>query len=195
MSQPIVLDLETKKTFQEVGGQHADKLGVSVVGVYSYEDDAFYTFVEKEFDRLFRLLERSSAIIGFNINSFDLPVLQPYYVGKLTKFRTFDIMDEVKSALGRRLALNDLATATLNVKKSGHGLMAINYYHEGRWDELKKYCLDDVRITRDLFEYGKKHNTIYYPGTHGRQSFSVRWNTLDLNGHAETESINLTLPI
>src|SRR3989344_49352 len=150
MGKPVVLDLETKKTFQEVGGKKADQLGISVVGLYSYESDRYYTFLEQELDTLFRILEHSSLIIGFNIHSFDLPVLQPYYVGTLAQFATFDIMDEVKNAVGRRLALNDLASETLHVKKSGHGLLAVNYYNEGKWDELKRYCLDDVRITRDL---------------------------------------------
>ena len=110
------------------------------------------------------------------------------------EFATFDIMDEVKNAVGRRLALNDLASETLHLKKSGHGLLAVNYYNEGKWDELKRYCLDDVRITRDLFEYGKRHGEIYFAGQYGKQTIRVNWTAVGAsNGTSDT--IHLTLPI
>ncbi|OGG32163.1 hypothetical protein A3I80_04620 [Candidatus Gottesmanbacteria bacterium RIFCSPLOWO2_02_FULL_40_10] len=41
----------------------------------------------------------------------------------------------------------------MGLKKSGHGLMAINYFRQGDWQKLESYCLDDVRITRDLYSY------------------------------------------
>jgi DEAD/DEAH box helicase domain-containing protein len=40
--------------------------------------------------------------------------------------------------------------------------MAIDYYKEGKWEELKKYCLDDTLITRELFDYGVKVGEINY---------------------------------
>lgn len=185
------MDLETKKSFQEVGGKKPEELGVSVVGIYSYEDDSYKAFLEKELEQLFPMLEQASFLVGFNINRFDLLVLQPYYVGNLSKLVTLDILEEVKKVLGKRIALDDLARETLGVKKSGHGLLAINYYKEGRLEKLKRYCLSDVKLTRDLFEYGKKHGRLFYKDVYGRQEIKVNWQ--DLN--QKTKEINLTLPI
>jgi len=191
MGKPVVLDLETKRSFREVPNADHRLLGVSVVGTYSYETDRFRAYREEEFDELFQLLERSSLIIGFNSREFDLPVLQPYYVGRVDTFPQLDLLEEIKNSLGKRIALNEFATETLGVKKSGHGLMAITYFNEGRWDELINYCLDDVRITRDLYEYGKKNGVLYYKGPFGRREVRVNWNGREQNG----THLNLTLPM
>ncbi|MFA5811488.1 MAG: hypothetical protein WC956_04060, partial [bacterium] len=46
--------------------------------------------------------------------------------------------------------------------KSGSGLEAIRLWREGRMEELKRYCLDDVRLTRDVYEYGAAHGELFY---------------------------------
>jgi DEAD/DEAH box helicase domain-containing protein len=73
-----------------------------------------------------------------------------------------DILSEVTKALGHRVSLNSVAKATLGETKSGNGLDAIKYYEAGEWDKLEKYCLDDVRITKEIFEYGARHKEIFY---------------------------------
>lgn len=190
MSAPIVLDLETKKTLQETKGD-ISKLGVSIVGIYDYAKRQYYSFFENQLNRLFPLLEKASVLIGFNIKNFDLPVLNSYYIGNLTSFPILDLLEEIKTSFGRRLALDDLVRETLGVKKSGHGLLAINYYRDKNFDKLKKYCLHDVELTQQLYEYGKKHGRLFYRGSYGREEIKVNW---DKNGW-ESEDINLTLPI
>lgn len=191
MSYPIVLDLETKKTFREVGGNFPEKLGVSIVCLYDYGTDKFFSFFEKEFDKLFKILEKASLIIGFNSSKFDLPALSSYYVGNISSFPQLDLLEDVKNELGKRIALNELAGETLGVKKSGHGLMAIDFFHEGKLDELTKYCLDDVKITRDLYEFGKKNGKIFYKTAFGRREIKVKWS----DSRGASSDINLTLPI
>ena len=188
---PIVLDLETKHTFREFA-EHK-KLGISVVAIYDYRDNKGKVFTESEINQLFPILENSSYIIGFNSNSFDLPVLQAYYPGDLTKFTTFDILEDVRSKIGRRLSLNDIISATLGVKKSGHGLMAIEYYREGKWDELKKYCLDDATLTKDLLEYGAKYQEINYLSENGKMTIKVDWKKY-LEDNGSNNNVALTLP-
>lgn len=187
---PVVLDLETKYTFRE----YADpkKLGITVVGLYDYNTNQTKTFREKELPELFSLLEASSYLIGFNIKSFDLEVLQGYYPGKVSQFPTFDLLDDVRSKIGRRLSLNDLILATLGKKKSGHGLQAIELYKEGKWDDLKKYCLDDVMLTKELFEFGAEKGEVMYLNEKGKVPIKVDWKKY-LNDQGKSESY-LTLP-
>ncbi len=168
MRAPVVIDLETKKTFREV--KDNKDLGVSMLGLYNYSDQKQYSFEEKDLPKAFPLLEGASIVIGFNIISFDLPVLQPYYPGKVGDFKTFDIIDYVKDSIGRRLSLNDLVWATLGKKKSGHGLLAIEYYRAGKIDELRSYCMDDVMLTKELFDYGALRNEIVYLNERGKVS-------------------------
>src|SRR3989344_6547635 len=175
MGAPIVLDLETKKSFREANSNDPAKLGVSVVWLYSYETDKYRSFREEEFKELFPIIERSSAIVGFNIRDFDLPALNAYYPGDLLKFPLVDMLEDIKNVLGRRIALDEFAKETLKVHKSGHGLQAINWYNEGNWEDLCKYCLDDVKITKQLYEYGQKNGALYYLGPFGRKEVRVNW--------------------
>ena len=159
----IVLDIETKNLFSDVGGkENLTKLSLSVAGVFSYTDNAFLTFSENEMPQFQNLLGKTDLIIGFNINHFDLPVLQKYLSVDLSKIPTLDIMNEVVSKMGHRVSLDDLVSNTLGKRKSANGLMAVQYWREGRIDELKKYCLDDVRLTRDLYEHGLKNGEIKF---------------------------------
>ncbi len=171
---PVVLDLETKFLYRDVNYDRR-RLGISVVGLYDYASDAHLSFEENELNKLFSYLENSSYIVGFNINSFDLPILQAYYPGKLSQFATFDLLDDVREKIGRRLGLNDLTSATLNKKKSGHGLQAIDLYKDGKIEELKRYCLDDVRLTKELLEQGAEKGEIYYLNEKGRSPIKVEW--------------------
>lgn len=192
MNKPVVLDLETKKTFREAKSSKPEDLGVSIVGIYDYATDTYKGYREEEFDQLFTLLEKASVIIGFNSNSFDLPALNPYYVGDLLSFPKLDLLEVIQQVLGKRIALDEFAKETLQVNKSGHGLMAIDYFKEGKWEELERYCLDDVKITRDLYEYGKEHGKIYYLESFGRRAVPVEWNSLVRSGGSD---LNLTLGI
>jgi len=187
---PVIIDLETKHTFRDFA-EHA-KLGVSVMAMYDYATQKGVVYEEKDLAKSFPLLENASYVIGYNSNGFDLPVLQAYYPGDVTKLSTFDILEDIRLKIGRRLALNDVAFATLNKKKSGHGLMAIDYYKEGKIDLLKQYCLDDVMITKELFDYGVKYGEVQYINEAGRNSIHINWKQyMEDNGKTQTE---LTLP-
>ena len=73
---PVILDLETKYTFRDFN--QPNKLGVSVVSIYDYQRNNFFSFLERDIDKIFSFLENASYIIGFNIKEFDLKVLQGY---------------------------------------------------------------------------------------------------------------------
>ena len=164
MNDTLVIDLETKKSFAEVGGEkNIRDLGISVAGVYSYNKNAFFAFEEHELSKVQEMINESSHVIGFNIIHFDLPVLEPYVdKGSLDRLAVTDLFVHAVNFLGHRVGLGALAQATLGESKSGHGLEALEWFRQGRVEEVKKYCLDDVRLTRDLFEYGKKHGHVLF---------------------------------
>ena len=61
----IVLDIETKNSFEDVGGRDGlKKLDVSVVGVYSYSDDKYIALDEGEMEKLGEVLEAYALGIG-----------------------------------------------------------------------------------------------------------------------------------
>ncbi len=162
MGERLVLDLETQKDFAEVEGRKLELLGVSVVGVYSYEANRYDAYLESDLaTKLAPRLQAAALLIGFNIRRFDLPVLQPYVPFAVTSLPVLDIMEEVVRNLGHRLSLDCLSKATLSKGKSGNGLEALRWFKEGRFDLITKYCLDDVKLTKELYDYGKQHGRIF----------------------------------
>lgn len=187
---PVILDLETKHTFREFNDPQ--KLGITTVAIYDYRDHQAKAFLEKELNKLYPILESASYIIGYNVRSFDLAVLQAHYPGKVDQLPAFDILEDIRDQIGRRLALNDILYATLGKKKTGHGLMAIDLYKEGKINQLKQYCLDDVILTKEIFEYGVKNGQIYYLDSTGKVAIKVNWRKyLEQSSKNDT---HLTLP-
>ncbi|MCX6786180.1 MAG: ribonuclease H-like domain-containing protein [Candidatus Komeilibacteria bacterium] len=198
MGDKLVLDLETKKSFDEVGGQqNTAQLEVSVCGVYSYDRDEFRAFKEEEFKELGEWLKAASLIIGFNSKSFDFTVLQPYYKFNLSKLPHLDILEEVYHALGHRLKLDSIAQSTLGFGKSGSGLDALWYFKNNDWDSLIKYCLDDVRVTREVYEYGRRHGHLWYDSMGRHETIPIRWGNgqtikdLILNAYKSGEQVEI----
>lgn len=175
----VVYDLETKHTFDEVGGGRdaVEKLGISVLGAYDYVTDEFLMFEEKELDQFEKRLQDKPLLVGFNNKKFDTPVLQPYMRFDLKVIPEFDILEELAKILGHRVSLDSVASATLGKTKIGHGLDAIRYYRNGEMDKLKKYCLEDVNITKQVYEYGAEKSELFYTpkfGT-GKSRVEVIW--------------------
>ncbi len=159
----IVFDLETQKSFQEVGGRgHNDQLKISVLGLYSYKDDQYYCFEEHEIYLAGEMFQEADQIIGFNIKSFDFEVLRPYVNFDVHSLPYLDIMEEVAKIIGHRVKLENLAQSNLGIGKSADGLEALRMYKQGRMDELKKYCTQDVRVTKELYDYVLKNNKLQY---------------------------------
>lgn len=154
MGKEIVLDIETANSFADVGKYDPSLLKVSLVGVYSYATDTYESFLEPDLPKLWRMLESADRIIGYNLFGFDYPVLNTYYPGDLASFPTLDIMKDIEKVIGFRVKLDDVAHGSLGVGKSGNGLQAIEFFRRGEIDKLREYCLQDVKVTKEVYEFG-----------------------------------------
>lgn len=161
LMREIVLDIETQNIFEK-GNRDATKLRISFVGIYDYMTGKYEGFFENDLPKLWQVLEHCDRLIGYNIKGFDIPVMNAHYAGDLTKLPQLDLMEEITKTTGFRLKLDDVAQSTLGIGKSGSGLDAVKYYQEGRLDLLKEYCLQDVKVTKQIYEYGRMHGHITY---------------------------------
>ena len=156
----IIFDIETKNFFTDpgVGRDNFDALEISVVGLYSYAEQRAWCVEEHELASLAPYFERAETIVGFASNRYDIPVLNRYLQkathGALNLWdkSRVDLLDIVERALGHRVSLSRLAEENLGERKGQSGAEAITMFREGRMDELKAYCLQDVDMTRRLFE-------------------------------------------
>ncbi|MBI3009568.1 MAG: WYL domain-containing protein [Candidatus Omnitrophica bacterium] len=151
MGERLVMDLETQKDFNEVEGRKPELLGISVAGVYSYEENRYDAYLEADLkEKLAPRIQNASLLIGFNIRRFDLAVLQPYLPFSVTPLPVLDIMEDVVKNLGHRLSLESLAQATIT-----------------------QYCLDDVKLTKELFDYGKIHGKLFATNRFGNEKLQI----------------------
>jgi len=161
----VVLDIETKNAFSDVGGQRfLHKLDASFVGVYSYNQDKYLSFFEDQFKELEEFLKGAGLIIGFGLTRFDVPVMDKYFEMNFFSVPRIDILDEIEMTSGRRISLNLLAKANVGMEKTyASGLEAIRLYNEGKMKELEEYCLQDVRVTKEVYDLVKKQGFLLVP--------------------------------
>src|SRR5580704_11613474 len=184
----LVFDIETQNFFSDpgVGRDNFAALKISVVCVYSYAQDKYFSFEESEMAACAELFATAKTIIGFSMNRYDVPVLNCYfqklgklpnggYAPKIWEMNRIDLLDEIELAVRGRVSLSRLAEANLGVKKGMHGSMAIALYRDGKMDELKEYCLNDVKLTKELYDLSRKQNFLMVPNKETGESVKVEF--------------------
>lgn len=172
----IVFDLETQNVFSEVGSSDPTALDISVATVYDSHTDTYTTVTVDDIDQLWPIIEQADALVGYNSNHFDIPLLNKYYPGDLTQIKSIDLLEDIKIALGRRIRLDSVAQATLGARKTADGLQAVRWWREGNIKDIKKYCEQDVRVTKQLFEYAREHGHVKFKDGHRKRDIILNIN-------------------
>lgn len=180
----VYFDLETQRSISDVGGYaNRANLKVSVAVTYSTATGEYTMFREEDHDALTDQLVKADLVVGWNHIAFDYPVLQPYVLPTLAEQTlNLDMMSDVDARIGRFLKLGDVASATLGIGKSAHGLDAIRWWQEhkksGEFEPLRRiaeYCAIDVKVTRGLYEHGATRGFIRYEEANNPIELTVDW--------------------
>jgi DEAD/DEAH box helicase domain-containing protein len=172
----VVFDLETQRSAEEVGGWgNTHLMRVSVGVVWDSRDGEYKVFYEHQMDELIALLQAADVVVGFNVLRFDYGVLRDYTKVDLTRLPTFDLLADLHRLLRHRVSLQALAEATLNAAKSADGLQALRWFKEGKLQEIADYCVQDVRVTKELLEYGMNHGTVSFMSYGREKRVAVDW--------------------
>ena len=165
----LVFDIETRNTFEQVGSDLPSALDLSVLSIFDSRDDSMKSFEMHELEKAWPLFEGVDFLVGFNSDHFDIPLLDKYYPGDLHKIKSVDLMKSVKETLGRRIKLDNIAGATLGKNKIANGLEAIKWWNEGKIDLIRKYCEEDVYITRDVFLFALNNKKVFANDREGKK--------------------------
>jgi hypothetical protein len=187
----IVFDIETRNFFHDVGSSDPAALDIAVVGVYDSETDTYASYLQEELNQLWPILERADMLIGYYSEHFDLPLLNKYYPGDLSNIKHLDILKEIRKQYGRGMKLDKLAEGTLKTNKSGDGFDAVRWWREGKIDEVRKYCLDDVKITKEVYDYAIAHQKLFFK--EGSQIKEIKLDTSDWEKPSENK-MTFSLP-
>ncbi len=168
----LVFDIETSNFFTdpEVGWDNFEALHISALGVYSYKKDSYRCFGEAELREAMPLFRSAETIVGFSINRYDVPALQLAFQRitegeriHLWEKHRVDLAERLEDITGRRISLSRLAFVNLGIKKEHHGSEAIVLYREDRIAELHAYCLNDVKLTKELYDRSVRDGYLLVP--------------------------------
>lgn len=155
----ITYDIEIAKPIDKVrGGWDGAKkglAGISSVVLFDSDTGRYHLFDGTTTEQCVEHLNRADLLIGFNCIEFDQPALEGYS-GKSIQKPSFDILQSIWSALGKKekgYGLGLVAERTLGLAKSGDGESAPRLAAQGRWAELLDYNLNDVYLTKTLYEH------------------------------------------
>lgn len=184
----LVFDIETIGNISSPN--FVDEMQITVVGVYNYAKDEYKTYFLEELTELENDLKQAHLLVGFNNDHFDTPILNKYFQFDLFSIASFDILREFRSKTGKRLGLDAIAGMTLGNSKSGTGANAMTLYQTGKLQELADYCLNDVKLTKDIFEYCIHQKHLIYPSRDGwlRLKVDMEYNLDDFIENNTTKS-------
>ena len=155
-------------------------MGFGIACAYDYFDDTYHFFDGEEGRIELCELLNCKLAVTFNGVKFDSRILlgndrrlmHDVTANHRYQWYNFDILAEyIKSRYGyknvaeaeKRLGdsaihdgsfgLDGLAEGTLGMRKNGHGALAPELLDAGQYSQLYGYCLNDVRLTRKLYEH------------------------------------------
>jgi len=180
----IVFDLEIQKSIAakgeyvdpetQVDGWGNSKHSKMSYGViFDYQDLRYKIFDQHNIKELDARIQSADRVVGYNHMDFDYPILkedgckfQP------SPLRDYDILKLLWKANGGRakgFKLDEVASLNLGTGKSDDGAEAPIMYQKGEHARLITYCIEDVNLTRQLYDLicfqgfllangGKKYN-------------------------------------
>ncbi len=170
-----------------------DAQDITVVAAYDSLTDTYQSYAKEELPKLWALLEKADLLIGYNSDTFDIPLLNRYYPGDLSKIPSLDLLSEVYRTLGRRLRLDSIAQATLGVGKTGDGLKAQEWWRKGDVGKVREYCIADVRLTKELYDYALKNGLFKYRDL--REVRDMKLDTSAWSSRAAAPALTYTLSL
>jgi DEAD/DEAH box helicase domain-containing protein len=156
-SREIFFDVETLRLSNEVEGGWANisQFGLAVAVTWD-ATNGFRRWFEQDAKSLVAELGRFERIVSFNGDRFDFEVLRGYHPVDALYEKSFDLLVEIRRKLGFRIKLDDLAADTLGYRKTGNGLEIVQWWRDGRREEVCKYCENDVKLLVDLVDFARK---------------------------------------
>jgi DEAD/DEAH box helicase domain-containing protein len=160
-TREIFFDIETLRLSNEVEGGWSNiaQFGLAVAITWDAQGQ-FRRWFEQDAKALITELAQFDRIVSFNGDRFDFEVLRGYHPVETLREKSFDLLTDLQRRLGFRIKLDDLARETLGHQKTGNGLEIVQWWREGRKEEVCKYCENDVQLLVDLVKFARQNKYV-----------------------------------
>ena len=164
---------EAREAFKTTAALHWPTARITCIGL-AWENDSFDAYSspnEHEILEYFWTNIKDERICTWNGYEFDIQIIiirsiingvaVPRKIrGRKYPAITDDHVDmmQMLTDCGKYVSLNTAAKTLLGKEKSGSGKDAIEYWNNGDIEKLKDYCMDDVKITMEIW---KKIKDVY----------------------------------
>jgi len=170
-SKVLVWDLETKLMpgDGETHDEYICRCGISVAAVWNVVDSDWTLYGHQDLDALSEELESADRVVGYNSIGFDHLVLDAAVGRRVVIQDEVDLWRDIQASMGEARwptgtgTLDAVSRRTLGRGKSGSGSEAPELYASGRWAELSSYCIHDVDLTRELWEFMERFGYVIGP--------------------------------
>lgn len=163
----LFLDTELQTTVEEAGGWKAAKSGEAGLAAAITVDSSgrVRIYDAATIEDLAVEVEDADTVVTFNGTGFDLPLIAAV-AGRSVRPRChIDLLSVVTRGIKEKgWTLDEICQRTLGYGKSKRGAMAPALAKAGRWGELFDYCLQDVYLTKELYEFIKANGFVVAPG-------------------------------
>ncbi|MBY4723994.1 MULTISPECIES: ribonuclease H-like domain-containing protein [Burkholderia] len=171
------------------GWQDHAGMGISVIGAYDYAEARYRVFCADNFEAFLELCSDRAPLVSFNGIGFDDKVINAELgkdIGLMPSSFRYDLLAEIWRAAGldptyggnshAGYGLDATCEANFGIRKSGNGAHAPIAWQQGRIGEVIDYCINDIRLTKRLFDHAV---VLGEPIVLAKTGASVRLRTLD----------------
>ena len=185
----LIYDIEIKKCIQ---GRHEPKrhegmeycdgwhdhanMGISVIGAYDYVEDRTRVFCDDNMGDFLDLCDDRDVLVGFNSIAFDNAVIAATIgIPAFPEAKCYDLLRELWAAAGLPpefegkthggFGLDATCEKNFGTRKSGNGELAPVLWQQGKIGKVVDYCLNDIRLTKQVFDRVLGLGSLRHPKT------------------------------
>lgn len=145
------------------GWQDHANMGISVIGAYDYVEDRTRVFTMDNISDFLDLADDRDVLVGFNSIPFDNSLIAATLkIPKFQESKCYDLLREMWIAAGLPpefdykthggYGLDATCEKNFGTRKTGNGAFAPVLWQQGQIGKTIDYCLNDIRLTKQLFD-------------------------------------------
>ena len=152
---------------------HAN-MGISCIGAWDSKTDSPRVYLTDNLIEFQRLINNADVLVSYNGIPFDNHLLRANGF-KIEDAKCYDLLREIWLASGLPptfnykthggFGLDAVCDANFGSRKSGNGALAPVLWQRGNIGEVIDYCLNDIRMTKQLFDFVISGKPIKCPKT------------------------------